>query len=82
MYLGIDIGTSAVKFIIVDAAQDVLASIEKPLAPVQPKPLWSEDDPEKWWAVVAEGLDVLANHGVRPHPFQREHFLAQRVADR
>ena len=64
MYLGIDIGTSAVKFIIVDAAQDVLASIERPLAPVQPKPLWSEDDPEKWWAVVAEGLDVLA----RDHP--------------
>lgn len=60
MYLGIDIGTSAVKFILVDAAQEVLASAEQALAPVQPKPLWSEDDPEKWWAAVTAGLDSLA----------------------
>jgi xylulokinase len=64
MYLGIDIGTSAVKFVLVDGAQDVLASVELPLHPVQPKPLWSEDDPEKWWLSVASGLDELA----RRHP--------------
>ncbi len=63
MYIGIDIGTSAVKFVLVDAAQDVLASLELPLQPVQPRPLWSEDDPEKWWLAVASGLDELArNH--------------------
>lgn len=60
MHIGIDIGTSAVKFVLVDAAQDVLASLELPLQPVQPRPLWSEDDPEKWWAAVASGLDSLA----------------------
>ena len=64
MFLGIDIGTSAVKFIIVDAEQHVVANAERPLAPVQPKPLWSEDDPEKWWQAVASGLDALA----RDHP--------------
>lgn len=64
MYLGIDIGTSAVKFVIVDADQNILATAERPLAPVQPRPLWSEDDPEKWWQAVGQGLDILA----RDHP--------------
>ncbi|WP_119390893.1 xylulokinase [Taklimakanibacter lacteus] len=66
MYLGIDIGTSAVKFILVDAAQEVVASAEEPLAPVQPRPLWSEDDPEKWWQAVATGLDRLARDHAKP----------------
>jgi xylulokinase len=60
MFLGIDIGTSAVKFVLVDARQTLVAAIERPLAPVQPKPLWSEDDPETWWRAVVSGLDALA----------------------
>ena len=64
MFIGIDIGTSAVKFVLVDADQHLLATLERPLAPVQPRPLWSEDDPEKWWQAVAGGLDALA----RDHP--------------
>ncbi|MGE0239183.1 MAG: xylulokinase [Parvibaculaceae bacterium] len=64
MFLGIDIGTSAVKFVIVDADQVILATLERPLAPVQPRPLWSEDDPGTWWQAVASGLDALA----RDHP--------------
>ncbi len=64
MFLGIDIGTSAIKFVIVDADQNIVATAERPLAPVQPKPLWSEDDPESWWQGVVSGLDALA----RDHP--------------
>lgn len=60
MYIGIDIGTSAVKFLLVDDAQALVANIERPLHPVQPKPLWSEDDPELWWQAVIDGLDLLA----------------------
>ncbi len=66
MYLGIDIGTSAVKFILVDEAQEVLASVEQKLAPVQPRLLWSEDDPEKWWGAVVGGLDSLARDHAKP----------------
>src|SRR6478735_6919754 len=64
MQIGIDIGTSAVKFLLVDDAQALVANIERPLHPVQPRPLWSEDDPENWWQAVADGLDLLA----RDHP--------------
>src|SRR5690348_13855483 len=61
MFLGIDIGTSAVKFVIADADQNIVATAERPLAPVQPRPLWSEDDPEAWWQAVVGGLDTLAS---------------------
>lgn len=60
MQIGIDIGTSAVKFLLVDDAQTLVANIERPLHPVQPKPSWSEDDPELWWQAVTDGLDFLA----------------------
>jgi xylulokinase len=65
MFLGIDIGTSAVKFVLVDAEQNLMATIERPLSPVQPRPLWSEDDPETWWREVTHGLDALARESPR-----------------
>jgi xylulokinase len=48
-YLGIDIGTSGTKTILIDAAGNILgeANAEYPLH--HPKPLWSEQDPEDWW---------------------------------
>ncbi|MDQ0471191.1 xylulokinase [Labrys wisconsinensis] len=60
MFLGIDLGTSAVKINLVDEHQRVVASADRALHPVQPRPLWSEDDPESWWTAVADGLDQLA----------------------
>lgn len=59
-YLGIDVGTSAVKLVLVDETQAIVASADEALQPRQPRPLWSEDDPEAWWAAVCRGLDRLA----------------------
>ncbi len=48
-YLGIDIGTSGTKTLVIDVQGNVLAesSAEYPLA--QPRPGWTEQDPEDWW---------------------------------
>jgi xylulokinase len=51
-FLGLDIGTSAVKGIVVDERQEVLASAEAPLETRRPQPLWSEQSPEDWWLTV------------------------------
>ncbi len=59
-FLGIDVGTSAVKLVLVDERQAIVAGAEEPLRPRQPRPLWSEDDPEAWWDAVCRGLDRLA----------------------
>ena len=41
-FLGIDVGTSAVKAVLVDGDQKLLAEAEAPLAISRPHPLWSE----------------------------------------
>ena len=56
-YLGIDIGTSSVKAVIADEAQNVVAESDAALAISRPHPLWSEQNPEDWWHAVAGILD-------------------------
>jgi xylulokinase len=57
-FIGIDIGTSSVKAVLIDERQSALADASAPLEVSRPRPLWSEQDPEDWWrgtlAVVAE----------------------------
>jgi xylulokinase len=59
-FLGIDIGTSGVKALLVGERDDVLAEASAPLAVSRPRPLWSEQDPEGWWEATADALDRLA----------------------
>jgi len=60
LFLGLDIGTSAVKAIIVDAEDRERASAEAPLSIERPHPLWSEQHPDVWWTAAAAVLDRLA----------------------
>ncbi len=59
MYLGIDIGTSAVKAVLVDQAGLVAAESRAPLAVSRPRPLWSEQDPADWWSAVNTAVSQL-----------------------
>ncbi|HWA51128.1 MAG TPA: xylulokinase [Dongiaceae bacterium] len=51
-FLGLDIGTSAVKGVLVDEGQHIVASATGPIATAQPRPGWSEQAPEDWWRAV------------------------------
>ncbi|MEI8179370.1 xylulokinase [Aestuariivirga sp.] len=59
MYLGIDIGTSSVKAVVVDADQHIHAAATAPLAVSRPQALWSEQNPEDWWAAVEQAIAEL-----------------------
>jgi xylulokinase len=60
-YLGIDLGTSELKVILVDEEQRLLASNAVKLALSSPHPQWSEQDPEAWWqATLAAVAQVRA----------------------
>lgn len=48
-FLGLDIGTSSVKALLLDEAQHVLAAGSADLTVSRPRPLWSEQDPQHWW---------------------------------
>jgi xylulokinase len=58
-FLGIDVGTSAVKAVLVDAAQRPVAVAEEALPIARPRPLWSEQDPADWWAATETVLGRL-----------------------
>ena len=58
-YLGIDLGTSSVKALLVDAGDAVLAEASVPLTVQRPQPGWSEQDPAAWWGATLAAVDAL-----------------------
>lgn len=63
VFLGVDVGTSGVKAILVDKTGDVVRSAVAPLTLSTPRPGWAEQDPEAWWEASATAIrDVLRDH--------------------
>lgn len=66
MYIGIDLGTSGVKAILLDEQGNVVASQTEKLTVSRPHPLWSEQDPEHWWLATDRAIKALgAQHSLR-----------------
>ena len=59
MYLGIDIGTSSVKAVLIGERQEMVAAASAHLDVDRPRPGWSEQDPESWWRACQSVLDEL-----------------------
>ncbi|HEY2854219.1 MAG TPA: xylulokinase [Gemmatimonadaceae bacterium] len=60
MFLGLDVGTSGVKAVLVAADGDVIATATTALALSTPRPGWAEQDPDTWWEA-----SVASIQGVR-----------------
>ena len=58
-FIGIDLGTSAVKLLLVDAAGKICSTVSRDYPLFFPHPGWSEQNPEDWWAAVQDGLKEL-----------------------
>jgi len=58
-YLGLDIGTSSVKALLLDDAQHVLAEASEPVPISRPKPLWSQQNPDDWWQATLKAIATL-----------------------
>jgi len=61
MYLGIDLGTSGVKVILLDDNDTLIAQASAPLEVSIPQPLWSEQNPSHWWQATNEAIATLKN---------------------
>ena len=57
MFIGIDLGTSGVKAVLLDRDGQVRASATAPLTVQRPHPRWSEQAPQAWWDAFASALD-------------------------
>ena len=56
MFLGLDLGTSAVKALL---DGNVVASRSSPLTVERPHQGWSEQDPESWWRATQKAVAEL-----------------------
>jgi xylulokinase len=65
MLLGLDIGSSGVKGVLVDPSRGVVAAASHPVELLSERPGWAEADPDAWWdAVRAVVPELLASAGV------------------
>ncbi len=58
-FIGIDLGTSAVKLLLVDAEGRIAGTVSRDYPLMFPHPGWSEQNPEDWWTAVQDGLKEL-----------------------
>ena len=59
-FIGIDVGTTAVKALAVSPSGEVLARATAAYPLSTPRPGWAEQDPEDWWRATQEALAALA----------------------
>lgn len=57
--LGLDIGTSGTKALLCDTQGKVIATSNTPHTLQSPKPGWSEQSPEQWWAACGKGSKAV-----------------------
>jgi xylulokinase len=65
--LGIDVGTSSIKAVLINDTQKVLASASSPLKLERPQEGWSEQRPDAWWKATLSA--VMAVKRQRPQGF-------------
>ncbi|MCR5388336.1 MAG: xylulokinase [Lachnospiraceae bacterium] len=60
-YIGIDLGTSAVKLLLLDENGKIIKSVSKEYPLCFPNPGWAEQNPDDWWEKVKEGIAEIAD---------------------
>lgn len=59
LYIGVDLGTSAVKLLLMDGQGNIQKIVSREYPLLMPHPGWSEQKPEDWWEQTMEGLKEL-----------------------
>lgn len=59
MYLGIDVGTSEIKTLVIDEQGKIVAIAGAELTIQRPHPHWSEQDPQSWWMALHRAMGQL-----------------------
>ncbi|TWT70299.1 xylulokinase [Crateriforma conspicua] len=62
-YLGIDVGTSGTKTLLVDEAGNVVAESDASYPLEQPRPGWTQQDPDDWWKATVKTVRAVIKKG-------------------
>ena len=60
-YIGVDLGTSAVKLLLMEADGSIKNIVSKEYPLSFPNPGWSEQSPDDWWNAVVAGIKELTD---------------------
>ena len=63
LLLGVDVGTSGLKAVLLDAAGATVDEATATYGLRSPQPGWTEQDPEDWWAALGRALAELRERG-------------------
>lgn len=66
LYIGIDLGTSAVKLLLMDGEGKIHKIVSKEYPLYFPHPGWSEQDPQDWYHKTIEGMGELLAEADKP----------------
>lgn len=79
LYIGVDLGTSAVKLLLMDENGNIRNIVSREYPICFPKPGWSEQNPEDWFKETMTGLKELLR--MRTRVRLRESASADRCTD-
>ncbi|NLP35331.1 MAG: xylulokinase [Clostridiales bacterium] len=61
LYIGVDLGTSSVKLLLMDENGDIKSIVTREYPLNFPKPGWSEQNPEDWYTSLVDGIKELTD---------------------
>lgn len=65
--IGVDIGTSGTKSLLIDPDGNILAESSANYGVLMPKPMWTEQDPEEWWSATVKTIRAVVKQAkVKP----------------
>ena len=59
MFIGIDLGTSSIKTILIDENQKVIGSVNRQLELLNPKTGYYEQNPDSWYLATLKSFEEL-----------------------
>jgi xylulokinase len=62
LFIGIDLGTSAVKLLLMNEKGEIRNIVSKEYPLSFPRPGWSEQNPRDWWNAVKDGMSDLLRY--------------------
>lgn len=66
-FIGLDVGTTGAKAILINESGKVAGTASSEFPMFNPKPLWSEQNPEDWWKAVQESFKkIIGDSKVNP----------------
>ncbi|MBN2829679.1 MAG: xylulokinase [Candidatus Cloacimonetes bacterium] len=59
MYLGIDLGTTSVKLLIMESNGQIIRTLSKSYDLIFPRPGWAEQNPDEWWNATQQAIKEI-----------------------